>query len=103
MECSHELIGMVIDTRGIPGRFQLLKGCGYGFDEMAVAATRMWRYVPASLNGSPVAVAARVDVNFRLLPPYSTANEGTPEKSKQVGELARKGREALSQHNYLEA
>lgn len=36
--------------------------------EAALAAVRQWRYQTTLLNGNPVEVATRIDVNFTLLP-----------------------------------
>jgi outer membrane biosynthesis protein TonB len=37
-----------------------------GLDERAIATVSTWRFEPATLHGSPVAVAINVEVNFRL-------------------------------------
>jgi TonB family protein len=38
-----------------------------GLDEMAIEAVRQWRFKPGQKNGKPVAVAATLEINFRLL------------------------------------
>jgi outer membrane biosynthesis protein TonB len=40
---------------------------GLGLDEKAIEAVQKWRFRPGYLNGKAVAVAATVEVNFRLL------------------------------------
>jgi TonB family protein len=59
-------ISFVIDTKGIPRRFALRRGCGYGLDENAVRAARQWRIRPATKDGQPVNVIVDVQVSFRL-------------------------------------
>ncbi len=107
LDCSRALISMVISANGVPGQFRLLKGCGYGFDEMAVDAVRRWRFIPASLNGSPVAIAANSEVNSRLLP-YENAERSLPaemsvETKKQIAQLAKAGHGALTVRDYQAA
>jgi TonB family protein len=38
-----------------------------GLDEKAVEAVEKWKFKPGFKDGKPVAVAATVEVNFRLL------------------------------------
>jgi TonB family protein len=61
------VLEIVIDERGYPTNFRFLNALGLGLDEKAVEAVRQWRFRPAMKNGKPVAVVARVEVNFRLL------------------------------------
>lgn len=58
---------VVIDSRGRVHAIRLTRILGAGLDEAAVKAVSSWTFTPASLEGkSPVAVAVRVEVNFRL-------------------------------------
>ncbi len=50
--------GAIEDIRSLAGDPSL--------SEAAVAAVRMWRYKPTTLNGDPVEVVTEVDVNFTL-------------------------------------
>jgi TonB family protein len=59
-------ISFVVDTNGVPRRFALRRGCGYGLDENAVEAARQWRFRPATKDGQPVNVVANIEVSFRL-------------------------------------
>ena len=45
---------------------RVTKALGKGLDEQAIAAVERWRFSPALKDGKPVAVAATVEVNFRL-------------------------------------
>jgi TonB family protein len=38
-----------------------------GLDEAAIEAVRQWKFKPGYQDGKPVAVAATIEVNFRLL------------------------------------
>jgi len=61
------VLEIVIDERGYPTNFKIPNPLGLGLDEKAVEAVRQWRFRPGMKNGKPVAVVARVEVNFRLL------------------------------------
>ncbi len=61
------VIEIIIDERGYPTNFKILNPLGLGLDEKAVEAVKQWRFRPGMKNGKPVAVVARVEVNFRLL------------------------------------
>jgi TonB family protein len=45
---------------------QVLKGLGYGLDEVAVESVREWTFSPATRDGVPVPVVAQIDVEFNL-------------------------------------
>ena len=45
---------------------RVLKGLGFGLDEVAAASVREWTLSPATRNGVPVAVIAQIDVEFNL-------------------------------------
>jgi len=45
---------------------KVLRGIGYGLDESAVeTVTKRWLFKPATLNGQPVSVQAKIEVTFR--------------------------------------
>jgi len=52
---------------GLAHNIHVTKGLGFGLDQSAIAAVSQWRFQPASKDGAPLAVAASVQVNFRLL------------------------------------
>jgi TonB family protein len=54
-----------IDTDGTVSNMRTLRGVG-GLSEAAQDAVRQWQYVPAKLNGAPVAIIVLVTVNFTL-------------------------------------
>ena len=61
------LLSAVIGEDGVARDFTLLRGIGYGLDEKAAEAVKMWRFKPAMKNGRPVKVSVPIEVNFRLL------------------------------------
>jgi protein TonB len=46
-----------------------------GLDEKAIETVRNWKFEPAMLNGKPVAVEIKPEVNFRLSSPSQTTQE----------------------------
>jgi TonB family protein len=59
-------LNITIDKTGRVGRVSIANPLGMGLDEQAVSMVRTWRFTPASRNGEPVAVAAWIEVDFRL-------------------------------------
>ncbi len=61
------LLSIVVDETGKTRDIKVLRALGLGLDEKAIEAVMKWRFRPAYKDGKPVAVAANVEVNFRLL------------------------------------
>jgi periplasmic protein TonB len=61
------VLSIVIDERGIPTNFKVIRPLGLGLDEKAIEAVQKWRFKPGYRDGKAVAVLATVEVNFRLL------------------------------------
>jgi protein TonB len=61
------VLSIVIDERGYPTNFKVVRPLGLGLDEKAIEAVQKWRFRPGMKDGHPVAVLATVEVNFRLL------------------------------------
>jgi TonB family protein len=59
------LIGFVVDETGTPRNVKVLRSLGPDFDESAVKAVQLYRFMPAMRSGEPVAVALKVQVNFK--------------------------------------
>lgn len=57
---------LVVDADGAARDIVVVKGVGSGLEQSAVEALKQWRFKPGTREGKPVAVAARIDVNFRL-------------------------------------
>ena len=45
---------------------RLERGLGMGLDENAMEAVKQWKFQPAVKDGEPVAVSAKIEVNFKL-------------------------------------
>ncbi|MCP5114234.1 MAG: energy transducer TonB [bacterium] len=58
---------VVVDEKGLPRDLKVVRALGLGLDEKAMEAVMKWRFRPGYLNGAAVAVAATIEVNFRLL------------------------------------
>jgi TonB family protein len=60
------LLEVVIGKDGMARSAKVLRGIGYGLDESAVeTVTKRWFFKPATLNGQPVSVQAKIEVTFR--------------------------------------
>ena len=60
-------VGVVIGPDGLAHNIQVAKGLGLGLDQKAADAVQQWLFSPGMKDGSPVPVAATIEVNFRLL------------------------------------
>jgi TonB family protein len=58
---------VVVDEKGLPRDLKVVRPLGLGLDEKAIEAVTKWRFKPGYKDGRPVAVAATIEVNFRLL------------------------------------
>lgn len=58
---------IVVDEKGYPRDLRVVRPLGLGLDEKAIEAVNKWRFKPGYKDGKPVAVAATIEVNFRLL------------------------------------
>ncbi len=56
-----------VDENGKPRNLRVVRPLGLGLDEKAIEAVQKWRFRPGYKDGKPVAVAATIEVNFRLL------------------------------------
>jgi len=61
------VLQIVVDAKGNAVQPRVVKSLGLGLDEKAIEAVKQWKFKPGYKNGQPVAVAATVEVNFRLL------------------------------------
>jgi TonB family protein len=61
------LLSIEIGPDGVPVNVVVIRGLDLGLDQKAVEAVTQWRFKPATLGGEPVAVAAQVEINFRLM------------------------------------
>lgn len=63
--CGSVMVSLVVGTDGIPSDVKVERSLGYGLDENAVRAVRMWRFQPATKYGMPVAAPISVKVDFQ--------------------------------------
>ena len=61
------LLAIVVTANGVASDLKVVKSLGLGLDEKAMEAVRQWKFKPGYKDGKPVAVAATIEVNFRLL------------------------------------
>jgi len=59
------LVGLVVDPNGMPRDVHIIRSLRPDFDANAIKAVEKYRFTPANRHGKPVAVALRVEVNFK--------------------------------------
>lgn len=60
------IVGLIVDSNGVPQNVHITKGLASDLDEKAVEAVQQYRFNPATKNGEPVPVALNVAVNFQI-------------------------------------
>src|SRR5947209_2354372 len=60
------VLAAVIGPDGKPRNIHVVRSLGMGLDEKAIEKVRTWLFEPGKKNGSPVAVAMNLEVDFRL-------------------------------------
>ena len=58
--------GLIVDENGNPQHVYVVRPLGMGLDELAIAAVKRYRFMPAMRDGAPVAVLIHIEVNFRI-------------------------------------
>jgi TonB family protein len=61
------VLSIVVETDGRVYDIAVERGLEETLDDNAIAAVKRWVFKPAEKDGKPVAVAARIEINFRLL------------------------------------
>jgi TonB family protein len=61
------LLSIVINEKGRPEEIKVTRSLEPGLDEQAIEAVQQWQFTPGMKDGSPIAVTAVIEVNFRLL------------------------------------
>jgi TonB family protein len=61
------VVGLIVDTNGMPQNVHIIKGLEPSLDQNAIEAVQKYRFKPAMKDGrTPVPVAVNFEVNFRL-------------------------------------
>ncbi len=60
------LLGLIISADGQPQEVQVIRSLNSDLDKNAVKAVSQWKFRPATKDGNPVPVEAKIEVNFRL-------------------------------------
>jgi TonB family protein len=60
------LLDLIIGSNGLPHDVIVARSLYPGLDENAVAAISTWKFKPAEKDGKPVAISAKIEVNFKL-------------------------------------
>ncbi len=60
------VLAAIIGSDGKPRNIRVVRSLGMGLDEKAVERVRTWLFEPGKKNGTPVAVAMNLEVDFRL-------------------------------------
>ena len=60
------VVSLIVDAQGRPEHVHTIRKLGMGLDEKAIEAVRQYKFDPAMRKGKPVAVAIKIEVNFRL-------------------------------------
>lgn len=59
-------VSLVVNENGVPEDIRVVRGAGFGLDEMAVRAIETWRFEPAIREGKPFKTSSRVEMHFNL-------------------------------------
>ncbi len=71
------IVGLIVNSQGIPENVHVIRGVGMGLDENAVRAVQQYRFRPATENGNPVPVLINVEINFQVFKsPKPVASSG---------------------------
>lgn len=60
------VLAAIIGPDGKPRNIHVVRSLGMGLDEKAIERVRTWLFEPGKKNGTPVAVAMNLEVDFRL-------------------------------------
>ena len=61
-----DVLGLTVNSDGVPTNIHVLNPLGCGLDAQAVRTVEGWRFKPAERDGQPVPVEISVEVSFRL-------------------------------------
>jgi outer membrane biosynthesis protein TonB len=61
---AMSIVGVTVDTAGIPQDICVLRKAGYGLDRKALESVAEYRFKPGTLHGKPVPVRLAIGVRF---------------------------------------
>jgi bla regulator protein BlaR1 len=59
------VVTLIVDAEGKPEHIKVVRHLEMGLDQKAIEAVQQYRFTPAHLHGTPVAVQVHIEVNFR--------------------------------------
>jgi TonB family protein len=59
-------VSLLVDESGSPRDIKVVRGAGFGLDEMAIRAIQTWRFEPGTREGKPFAASTHVDLHFKV-------------------------------------
>jgi TonB family protein len=63
-EALRFVVGLVVDQQGFPQRVAIIRGMGDKLDRYALECVQQYRFIPATMNGQPVAVVLHIVINI---------------------------------------
>lgn len=60
------IVSLIVDTQGNAREVEVVRRLGMGLDQKAVDTVRRYKFKPATLDGKPVAVRVKVEINFKI-------------------------------------
>ncbi len=61
------MMSLLVDEEGVPRDIKVVRGAGFGLDEMAVRAIETWRFEPGTKEGKPFATTSHVELRLQIL------------------------------------
>jgi len=60
------VVKLMVSDKGTPEDIRVVRGAGFGLDEMAIQAIETWRFEPAFKEGKPFQAPTRVELHFGI-------------------------------------
>lgn len=61
------IVSLVVNENGAPQDIKVVRGAGFGLDEMAIRAIETLRFEPGTKEGKPFAASTHVELHFSVL------------------------------------
>ncbi len=105
-QARHEgtvVLGVTVGKDGSTRDIHVVKGPDEELNQAAITAVSQWKFEPATYEGNPVAVEMSIQVNFRLDPNASPAQEHGTARNPEIRNLYTDASEAYGRHDYQTA